>query len=180
MTSCQWFFLTWFPTYLVEFRGLSFVKTGLYASIPFLAAFVGVLLSGIVSDRMLRKGASLGVARKTPIICGLLLSSSIIGANYVDSPELVIAFMSLAFFGNGLASIGWSLISSIAPRRLIGLTGGTFNFISNLSGIATPLVIGYLAQGGNFAPGLTYVAVVAILGALSYILLIGKVERVEP
>lgn len=180
VTSCQWFFLTWFPTYLVEFRGLSFVKTGLYASIPFLAAFVGVLLSGIVSDRMLRKGASLGVARKTPIICGLLLSSSIIGANFVDSPELVIAFMSLAFFGNGLASIGWSLISSIAPRRLIGLTGGTFNFISNLSGIATPLVIGYLAQGGNFAPGLTYVAVVAILGALSYILLIGKVERVEP
>ena len=156
------------------------MKTGLYASIPFLAAFVGVLLSGIVSDRILRSGASLGVARKTPIICGLLLSSSIIGANYVDSPELVIAFMSLAFFGNGLASIGWSLISSIAPRNLIGLTGGTFNFISNLSGIATPLVIGYLAQGGNFAPGLTYVAVVAILGALSYILLIGKVERVEP
>ena len=180
VTSCQWFFLTWFPTYLVEFRGLSFVKTGLYASIPFLAAFVGVLLSGLVSDRILRSGASLGVARKTPIICGLLLSSSIIGANYVDSPELVIAFMSLAFFGNGLASIGWSLISSIAPRHLIGLTGGTFNFISNFSGIATPLVIGYLAQGGNFAPGLTYVAVVAILGALSYILLIGKVERVEP
>jgi ACS family D-galactonate transporter-like MFS transporter len=179
VTSCQWFFLTWFPTYLVEFRHLSFVKTGLYASVPFLAAFVGVLLSGFVSDRILRGGYSLSVARKTPIICGLLLSSSIIGANYVEAPELVIAFMALAFFGNGLASIGWSLISSVAPRRLIGLTGGTFNFISNLSGITTPLVIGYLAQGGNFAPGLTYIATVAVIGALSYILIIGKVERVE-
>lgn len=179
VTSCQWFFLTWFPTYLVEFRHLSFVKTGLYASVPFLAAFVGVLLSGFVSDRLLRGGYSLGVARKTPIICGLLLSSSIIGANYVEAPELVIAFMALAFFGNGLASIGWSLISSIAPRRLIGLTGGTFNFISNLSGISTPLVIGYLAQGGNFAPGLTYIATIAVMGALAYILMIGKVERVE-
>ena len=179
VTSCQWFFLTWFPTYLIEFRHLSFVKTGLYASVPFLAAFVGVLLSGFVSDRVLRRGYSLGVARKTPIICGLLLSSSIIGANYVEAPELVIAFMALAFFGNGLASIGWSLISSVAPRRLIGLTGGTFNFISNLSGITTPLIIGYLAQGGNFAPGLTYIATVAVIGALAYILMIGKVERVE-
>jgi ACS family D-galactonate transporter-like MFS transporter len=136
-------------------------------------------LSGFVSDQILRRGYSLGTARKTPIICGLLLSSSIVGANFVDRPEYVIAFMCLAFFANGMASIGWSLISSVAPRRLIGLTGGTFNFISNLSGIATPLVVGYLAQGGNFAPGLTYIATVSVMGALAYILMIGKLERVE-
>lgn len=179
VTSCQWFFLTWFPTYLIEFRHLSFVKSGLYASVPFLAAFLGVLCSGFLSDRMLRGGVSLEVARKTPIIGGLLLSSVIMGANFVSDPVFVVGFMALAFFGNGLASIGWSLISSVAPSRLIGLTGGTFNFISNLSGITTPLVIGYLAEGGNFAPGLTYIAVVAMIGALAYILMIGKLERVE-
>ena len=179
VTSCQWFFLTWFPTYLVEFRHMSFVKSGFYASVPFLAAFAGVLLSGLVSDRLLRNGASLGTARKMPIIFGLLLSASIIGANYVDTPELVIFFMALAFFGNGVASIGWSLISSLAPRRLVGLTGGTFNFISNLSGISTPLIIGYIAENGNFAPGLSYIATVAVIGALAYIVMIGKLERVE-
>ncbi len=179
VTSCQWFFLTWFPTYLIEFRHLSFVKSGFYAAVPFLAAFLGVLCSGFLSDRMLRGGVSLGTARKAPIIGGLLLSSVIVGANFVDDPVLVVGFMALAFFGNGLASIGWVLISSLAPSRLIGLTGGTFNFISNLSGITTPLVIGYLAQGGNFAPGLTYIAVVAVIGALAYILMIGKLERVE-
>ena len=62
--------------------------------------------------------------------------------------------MALAFFGNGMASIGWSLISHVAPRHLIGLTGGTFNCISNLSGITTPLVFGYLAQNGLYCPGL--------------------------
>ena len=178
VTSCQWFFLTWFPTYLVEFRHMSFVKSGLYAAVPFIAAFSGVLLSGLVSDFALRRGVSLGWARKTPIILGLLVSASIMGANFVDAPELVIFFMALAFFGNGMASIGWSLISSVAPRGLVGLTGGTFNFISNLSGITTPLVIGYLARGGNFAPGLTYIAVIAVIGALAYILMIGKLERV--
>ncbi len=178
VTTSQWFFVTWFPTYLLEYRHLSYVKTGFYASLPFLAAFFGVLFSGFVSDRLLRGGASLGMARKAPIITGLLLSCSIVGANFVDAPELVIAFMTLAFFGNGMASIGWSLISSVAPRRLIGLTGGTFNGISNLSGIATPLIIGYLARNGNFAPGLVYVAAVALIGACSYIFVIGKVERV--
>ena len=91
---------------------------------------------------------------------------------------LVIAFMSLAFFGNGMASIGWSLISSVAPKRLIGLTGGTFNGISNLSGILTPIIIGTLAANGNFAPGLVYVSSVALIGACCYIFVIGKVERV--
>jgi len=87
--------------------------------------------------------------------------------------------MTLAFFGNGMASIGWSLISSVAPRRLIGLTGGVFNGLSNLSGIATPLIIGRLAAGGNFAPGLVYIAAVALIGVLAYVTMIGKLEPVE-
>ena len=180
VTSCQWFFLTWFPTYLITFRHLSVLKTPLYVALPFVAAFVGVQLSGFASDRILRSGRSLGPARKSPIIVGLLLSAGIVGANFVDRPEYVIAFMCLAFFGNGMASIGWSLISHVAPRRLIGLTGGTFNFISNLSGISTPLVFGYLAQNGTISPrGFAYVATIAVMGALAYILVIGKLERVE-
>ena len=179
VTTCQWFFLTWFPTYLISYRHLSVPKTPLYVALPFIAAFVGVQLSGYLSDRMLRSGLGLGWARKTPIIVGLLLSATILGANYVDTPELVIAFMSLAFFGNGMASIGWSLISHIAPRHLIGLTGGSFNCISNISGISTPLVFGFLAQQGYIALGFVYIAIIAVIGALSYIFVIGKVERVE-
>jgi ACS family D-galactonate transporter-like MFS transporter len=179
VTSCQWFFLTWFPKYLNDFRHISILTSGIYISLAFLAAFAGTQLAGFASDRMLRNGRSLEMARKLPIILGLLLSSSIVGANFVDRPEYVIAFLCLAFFGNGMASIGWSLVSHVAPRRLIGLTGGTFNFISNLSGISTPLIIGYLAANGNFAPGLAYISTVAVMGALAYILMIGKLERVE-
>ena len=62
---------------------------------------------------------------------------------------------------------------------LLGLTGGVFNFIGNLAAIATPIVIGFLATGDSFAPAITYISVLALLGALSYILLVGKVERIE-
>jgi MFS transporter, ACS family, D-galactonate transporter len=90
---------------------------------------------------------------------------------------LIIAFLTIAFFGNGLASITWSLVSTIAPERLLGLTGGVFNFVGNLSGITVPIIIGYLARDYGFSAGLTYVAVLALLGALSYVFVVGKVER---
>jgi ACS family D-galactonate transporter-like MFS transporter len=177
LTSTLWFFLTWFPTYLVQARGMSFVKVGFLATLPFLAAFVGVLSSGLLSDALVRRGMSLGAARKTPIVAGLLLSASIIGANYVDTPALIIAYMTLAFFGNGLASITWSLVSAIAPERLLGLTGGVFNFFGNLSGIAVPIIVGYLARDYGFSAGLIYVGALAVVGALSYVFVVGTVER---
>jgi len=179
LNSTLWFFLTWFPTYLVKYRGMDFIKAGFLAAVPFLAAFLGVLCSGLLSDLLVRRGYSLGVARKLPIISGLLISSSIIGANYVESPALVIACLAVAFFGNGLASITWSLVSAIAPERLIGLTGGMFNFIGNLASVTVPIVIGLLVKGDDFRPAITYIGITAILGAICYGLVVGRVERIQ-
>jgi ACS family D-galactonate transporter-like MFS transporter len=177
MTSS--FFLTWFPTYLVTYRHMDFIKAGFLASLPFLGAFVGVLCSGTLSDLMVRRGFSLSVARKTPIIGGLALSTTIIGANFVDEPALIIAFLSLAFFANGLASIHWSLVSAAAPERLIGLTSGVFNGVGGLAGISGPIIIGWLLRGGDFTLPLTFIACVAALGVCSYIFVVGKLERVR-
>ncbi|MGV6477424.1 MFS transporter [Azotobacter vinelandii] len=179
LTSTLWFFLTWFPTYLVQYRGLDFIKAGFLGSLPFLAAFCGVICSGLLSDWLVRRGRSLGLARKTPIIGGLLISSSIIGANYVESPGAIIFFLALAFFGNGLASITWSLVSALAPERLLGLTGGVFNFIGNLSAVSVPIVIGLLVRGDDFTPAITYIAAMALLGALCFGVVVGKVERIR-
>jgi ACS family D-galactonate transporter-like MFS transporter len=179
LTSTLWFFLTWFPTYLVKYRHLDFIKSGFLASIPFLAAFAGVLFSGFLSDFLLKKGISAGVARKAPVIFGLFLSISIIGANYTNDPAWVIFFMSLAFFGNGIASITWVFVSSLSPAHLVGLTGGVFNFIGNLSSIVIPIVIGFLVSGGNFSPALIFIGAMALMGACSYIFLVGKIEQVK-
>ncbi|WP_413727672.1 MFS transporter [Sodalis sp. RH19] len=178
VTSTLWFFLTWFPNYLTQEKHIGALTAGFMTTVPFLAAFAGVLLSGLFADRMVRKGKTIGFARKTPIICGLLLSTCIMGANYTNDPVWIMTLMALAFFGNGFASITWSLVSSLAPVRLIGLTGGVFNFVGGLGGITVPLVVGYLAQDYGFAPALIYIAAVALLGALSYLCLVGEVKRV--
>jgi ACS family D-galactonate transporter-like MFS transporter len=179
VNSTLWFFLTWFPKYLVDYRGMDFIKSGYLASIPYLAAFAGVLCSGFLSDYLIKKGVSAAKARKRPIIIGLLVSVLILGANYVDSPALIILFMSLSFFGVGFASITWIFVSTLAPKHLIDITGGVFNFIGQLSGIIVPIVIGLLASGGNFAPALVFVAVMGLLGACSYLFLVGNVERIK-
>lgn len=179
VNATLWFFLTWFPKYLVDYRGLDFIKSGYWASVPYLAAFTGILCSGFLSDYLVKKGVSAAKARKRPIIIGLLLSAFILGANYVNMPGLIIFFMSLSFFGVGFASITWIFVSTLAPKHLINLTGGVFNFIGQLAGIIVPVVIGFLARGGSFAPALVFVAVLGLLGACSYIFLVGNVDRIK-
>jgi ACS family D-galactonate transporter-like MFS transporter len=85
--------------------------------------------------------------------------------------------MSFAFFGAGIAMISWVFVSILSPRHLIGLTGGVFNFMGNLASIVIPIVIGYLAKGGNFEPALVFIGALGITGACSYIFLVGKIER---
>ena len=60
-----------------------------------------MLCSGVLSDFLIRRGAAVGLARKLPIILGLLISTSMIGANFTDSTPWVIFFLAVAFFGNG-------------------------------------------------------------------------------
>ncbi|MFS4466697.1 MFS transporter [Maribacter sp. 2210JD10-5] len=174
------FFLTWFPTYLVEYRGLDFIKSGFYASVPYIAAFFGVLLAGFASDFLIKKGYTPEIARKAPIITGMLLSIAIIGANYTDDTFYIILFLSIAFFGNGLASIAWIFISLIAPKNNMGLIGGAFNFIGGLAFVIVPVIIGYLVQGGDFSPALFFIGAVALMGFFAYTLIVGKVERISP
>ncbi|RME70194.1 MAG: MFS transporter [Verrucomicrobia bacterium] len=174
------FFLTWFPTYLKEYRGLYLMTTGYLGAVPFLGAFCGVLLSGYLSDLMLRRGFSMSAARKTPVLCGMLLMTVVVAANYTENNALVIAFMTLAFFGNGLASIAWVFVSTLAPARCIGVVGGVFNFIGNLSGATVPSIIAWLARDGDFAPALIFIAVVSLIGFGSYLFLVGEVRRIEP
>jgi ACS family D-galactonate transporter-like MFS transporter len=113
-------------------------------------------------------------------VTGLLLASTIILANFVSSNNLVILVMSIAFFGQGMVNLGWTLISDVAPKPLIGLTGGIFNFCANLAGIVTPLVVGFILQAtGSFYGALAYIAVLGLLGAAAYVLIVGDVRRVE-
>jgi len=174
------FFLTWFPSYLATERHMEWLKVGIFAVMPYMAACVGVLLGGWLSDRLLKRTGNANVGRKLPIIAGLLLASTIVGANYVDGNTAVVAIMSVAFFGQGLVNLGWTLITDVAPKQLIGLTGGLFNLCANLAGIVTPIVVGVIVdRTGSFVGALAFISALALLGVVAYVFILGDVRRVE-
>jgi ACS family D-galactonate transporter-like MFS transporter len=173
------FFLTWFPTYLATQRHMAFIKIGIYASIPYIAGFFGILFAGVLTDWLLAR-TSLNFARKLPVIAGLLLASSIISVNYVANNQLVLAILSVAFFGQAMSSSGWAVLSEVAPKGLLGLVGGLFNFSANLSGIVVPIAIGFIVQAtGSFVGALAFIGIVAAVGAISWIFVIGDIHRLD-
>lgn len=179
-TSALYFFLTWFPTYLIEERHLTMVKVGIFAVLPFIGATVGVLMAGIISDWMIRRGVSLSFARKLPLVVGSALGMSIMLVNFTDSNEVCIALLTVAFFAQGIASASWAAVSEIAPKELIGLTGGITSLAANIGGIVTPIVIGQILHvTGNFAWAFWFIGGVACIGTLSYSLLLGRIYRIQ-
>jgi len=179
INSITWFFLTWFPVYLVQDRGMTILKAGFVASLPAICGFVGGILGGVISDFLLRRGRTLSVARKTPIVIGLGLATTMIVCNYVEAEWLVIGIMALAFFGKGLGALGWAVVSDTSPKQIAGLSGGLFNTFGNIASVSTPIVIGYIIGAtGSFEWALIYVAANAAVAVFSYLVIVGRIERV--
>ena len=180
ITTLTYFFLTWFPVYLVKERGMSILNAGFVAALPAICGFAGGVLGGLISDGLLRRGKTLTVARKTPIVIGMLLSTSMIVCNFVDSSVVVVAIMSLAFFGKGLGALGWAVVSDTSPKEIAGLSGALFNTFGNTAGITTPIVIGYLVKGtGSFNAALVFVAANALVAVCCYLFVVGDIKRFE-
>lgn len=172
------FLITWFPTYLSTERHLDFIKSGFYVALPYVAASAGVLSGGLVSDWLVRRTGSASFGRKAPVAAGLLLISTILSLGFIRDNTVLIAVMSVAAFGQGICNLGWTLISDVAPDGEIGLTSGLFNLCTNIAGIVTPMVIGFVVQvSGSFHGALVYIGGVALLGAVSYLFIIGDVHR---
>ncbi|WP_348697061.1 MFS transporter [Duganella fentianensis] len=180
INTLTYFFLTWFPVYLVSERHMTILKAGFVAALPAVAGFLGGVLGGLISDRLIKRGYSLSKARKIPIVGGMLLAMTMIVCNYVAADWLVVLVMSLAFFGKGVGALGWAVVADTSPKDAGGLSGALFNTFGNTAGITTPIVIGYiLQQSGSFAGALVFVGANAAVAILCYTLMVGEIKRFE-
>jgi len=180
INALTFFFSTWFFIYLHDARHMSVAGAAFAAAGPAIAGFAGGVLGGIFSDWLLKRGLPLSLARKIPILSGLVISCAIILCNYTDSQGMIMLFMSIAFFGKGVAALGWAVVSDTAPREATGLAGSVFNLCGNLSSIATPIVIGYILKATNNDWTLALVFLVAhpIVAMIGYGLIAGELKRV--
>ena len=180
ITALTYFYATWFPIYLIRARHMSLAHAGLAAAGPAIAGFVGGVLGGVVSDFLLKHGMALSPARKIVIQAGLVISCAILLCNYTDSQTMIMLFMTLAFFGKGVAALGWAVMSDAAPREATGLSGSIFNLFGNAAGIFTPIGIGYIlaATNNNWNMALLFVFAHSIVAMISYGFITGEIKRV--
>ena len=180
ITGLQYFFITWFPIYLVKGRGMNIMEVGFVATLPAICGFAGSILCGVLSDRLLKRTGSVTIARKVPFIIGMALACGLVFCNFTDSIYVIVGLMSLALFGKGLAQIGLAVVVDTSPPPIVGMATGVFGIAGNVAGIITPIVIGYTVQAtGSFSIALYFVAAHALIAMLAYLLIVGPLRRLE-
>jgi ACS family D-galactonate transporter-like MFS transporter len=175
-----YFFITWFPNYLQAARGFSLTRMGTLGMLPALMAVVGNWLGGIVSDGLIRRGWSATAARKTCLVTGMVLATSIAGAAFVQSTLACLALFTLAFASLSFTGANtWTVVSEISPTPgHVASIAGLQNFAGNLAGILIATFTGVMLEitSGSFLIPLSVAGGMCVLGALSYLFLLGRVE----
>ncbi|ABB11471.1 MFS transporter [Burkholderia lata] len=179
-----YFFITWFPSYLLQSRGFSLASLGTWGMLPALLAIPGGWLGGYVSDSLFRRGWSATAARKTCLVLGMLLSSSIALSAFVENVWACLGLFALAYASLSFAGANvWTLVGEVAPTPAhVASLGGIQNFAGNLAGIFITTFTGVMLSitKGSFVVPLAVAGALCIVGALSYLFIVGKVEPLPP
>jgi len=166
-TYTWWLFLNWLPTYLVQARGFTIIKMGLYASLPWLAALISSNAAGWLSDALVKRGFSTGKARRTLIYVGApVMGVCLWLATQASNAGAAVALITATILLTGLNFPAfWSLPIDMNVRKA-GLITGMMNTGSALASIVAPGVTGYMAMGFGWTAALGLGSVLAFLSAI--------------
>jgi len=163
------FYITWFPTYLRENRGMSLAESGFYASIPFAlgvgATWAGGILTDFAGRRSDDRSARTIIGFVSLSTAALLMSAGI----WRREPAAAALLMGFAAGAVDLyLGAAWASAIDIGGAAAGGAVAGLMNAASNCAGFASPALMGWvLQQSGNWNSvlvlGVATTAVSAIL-----------------
>ena len=174
-----WYFLiTWLPTYLVMERHLSMGMMAVMGSVPLWGLAASATISGWVADHSIRRGATPTRVRKSFAAAGLLLCTLVLPAAIVPSTRMCITLLTAACLSFGLCTSNhWAITQTIAGAAAAGKWTGLENAFGNLAGVAAPWITGVIVSAtGHFFYAFVAVCVVLVLGALSFLFVVGPVS----
>jgi len=140
-----WIFLSWLPTYLVDHRGFTLVKMGIFASLPLLAGVVGDTVGGWASDKLLEKTGHTKFSRRVVAITGMLGCAIFMLATALstDAYMAVGCLTAAMFFLECIIGPAWAVPMDVGGPYS-GTVSGMMNMAGNTGGALSPLVFGVL------------------------------------
>lgn len=176
------FFITWFPSYLMTSRGMSLSEMGFAAMLPPICGIIGQYFGGWLTDYLYTKTKKLDLARKVNLVGGMGLATSIAFAGLVESTPVMLSLLCVSYAGLACAGTAvWTLPGDIAPRNMTSVLGGMQNAISNCGGILGPIVTGYIITiSGSFIPALIISGLACFIGAMVYLFGLKDIRPIEP
>lgn len=169
------FFLSWFPSYLVQAHNLNIKEMSLTTMIPWIVGFVGLALGGYISDKIFNITGKLLLSRKIVLVTSLLAAAVCVAlAGTVSSVVPAVMLMSVSiFFLYITGALYWAIIQDVVHKSRVGGASGFIHLIGSVSGIIGPIVTGYIVQNtGKFDSAFMLAGGVAALGALLVLLVI--------
>ena len=176
--------LTWLPSYLSTVHHVDLLHSAVYTSVPWLiATATDLVVGGWLVDALIQRGWNPVRVRQFVLIGGTALGLGVLGAANANGAVSALFWISVALGGLSAASpVGWSIPSLVAPKESVGTVGGILNFCNQLSGIAAPIVTGYVVQATHsFFWAFAAAGIFLLIGIAGYIFLLGSMEPVpEP
>ncbi len=177
-----WFlYISWLPSYLYDILGFSIKETGWWAGFAYGSLAIVVVVSGLLSDILIRKGYSSTKVRMTFIVVGFLSGTLILPVPFITNPVYAMILIVITISGMGFATANtWAVSQSIAPKGAIGTVAGIQNFGATLGGFFAPIVTGFLIQTtSSYMITFVIAGILMLAGTFCYIFLVGKVEAVN-
>jgi sugar phosphate permease len=163
---CLWIFLSWLPSYLIEVRHFTLIKVGIFASLPLLAGVVGDTVGGLATDWLLKVSGSAKIGRRVVAITGLLGCAMCIvpAALTEDAYVAVYGLTASMFFLEFTIGPSWA-VPMDTGGKYSGTVSGMMNMAGNFGGALSPIVFGYLAEGGNWQAPFIVAAGLLVVGS---------------
>ena len=153
MDPVWYFYIFWFPEYLKHARGFDLAKIGIYGWIPFMVAGFGNILGGWMSGRLLKRGWSVTMARKTSVTFFAALMTSAIPAVLAPEAWMSIALVSIAMLGyTGCLANMLSFPADVFPKTAVGSVYGLASMGSGFGGMLFTLITGWVVEHYSYTP----------------------------
>lgn len=164
-----YFFMTWFPSYLIDAKGIDLKSMSIVTALPWFVGTLGFIGGGLLIDWVFKRTGRRLFSRKVVLVTCLLVAALCVGfTGQLESVTSAVVVMTLAVgFLMLSAPAYWSMIQDAVPDHQVGTAGGFMHGLANLSGIVAPTATGLIIQStGTYGSGFALAGGLGVIGAL--------------